>query len=124
MVEESKIAWLKNVIDSIYAVSDKSYQRRIWIDGKGPEWGDFDETSEYILDDGRSILDNYEKFGITEHQRITLNKFWDEYRIFRDSLGIECFPERFIDSPEWTKVTVLAQEVVKAFNYTYKYPDC
>ncbi len=119
----------KNIVDgllfSIYGVSDKAYQRRVWIEGKGPEWDDFDETSEYVLGDGRSILKKYKEFGMTKDQYHILKKFWREYEKFCDGTGPEhALPERFIDSPEWTKVTVLAQEVVKAFNYTYKYPDC
>ncbi len=125
MDEETKKNVLDSILRGIWHVSNKEYQRRIWIEGKGPQCDDYDETSMWILDDGKVVIKEHKQFEMTDQQYQALKKFWKEYKIFANGIGFELYvPERFIDTPEWTKVTELAQEVVKAFNYTYKYPDC
>ena len=126
MIDEGKSSWLKIILRRISGVSDKEYQKKIWIEGRGPECDDFDETSEYILGDGRDILKEYKSFGITEEQHHLLKNFRDHYEAFCDGPALEHYylPERFIDTPEWTTITELAKEVIKAFNYQYRYPSC
>ena len=121
MIDEGKKSWLKTILSSIYGVSDKAYQRRVWIEGRGPEWDDFDETSEYIICDVRDVLKEYHLFGMTEYQFHLLKKFRDEYEVFCYQDLSYHGPERFIDTPEWTRITELAKEVVKAFDYYYEF---
>lgn len=124
MSEESRKNILQFVISNIWHVSSKEYQKRVWIEGKGPEWDDFDETSMYILDEGDSLLQERKYLDITEQQYNLLKTFWDEYEIFCDKTDPEHYlPELFIDTPEWTKITELAKEVVKAFDYHYVFPS-
>ncbi|MES2200073.1 MAG: hypothetical protein V4489_07905 [Chlamydiota bacterium] len=124
MINEGKRAWLQTILSSVYAASDKVYQKRIWINGIGPECDDFDETSESILGDGREILKAYKEAGMTEDQYHIFKKFRDEYEAFCDKPGLEHYlPELFIDTQEWTKITELAKEVIKTFDYHYVYPS-
>ena len=124
--EESRANMLENVLCRILGVSDKAYQIRIWIEGKGPEWDDFDETTEYIISDGRDILKEYTLFNMTDEQHRCFKKFFSEYEAFCDGPALDHYylPERFIDTPEWTAITELAKEVIKSFNYQYRYPSC
>ena len=124
MIDDGKKTWLNTVLCRIQGVSDKAYQKRVWINGIGPECDDFDETSEYILGDARDILKEYPLFGITNQQYHLLKKFRDEYEAFCDLPDLIYYiPERFIDTPEWTRLTELAKEVIKAFDYHYEFPS-
>lgn len=123
--EETKKNLLANLLREIWHVSDKEYQKRIWIEGKGPQCDDYDETSIGILDDGEVIIKNHSHFKMTEDQYKILSKFWHEYESFSNGSGFDRYlPEFFIDTPEWTRITELAQEVIKAFDYHYKFPSC
>jgi hypothetical protein len=104
---------LISVLQVIKNISDKEYQRRVWIKGEGPECDDFDETVCNFFGDGDPILENYKNFGVTEAQYKLLKKFRDEFRTFADKNN---YPEEFIDTSEWTRITEMAKEVLKAFN--------
>jgi hypothetical protein len=108
---------LNSVLETIEGISDKEYQKRVWIRGAGPEVDDFDETCCNFFGDGDPILENYKEFGLTEAQYLVLKKFRDNFRAFSDENY--WFPE-FIDTPEWAKIMDLAKDVLKAFNFQKK----
>lgn len=114
LTEEDRKYILNEHLRNIHHISDKEYQKRVWIQGKGPECDDFDETCCHFFDDGDPILENYKDFGITEAQYKVLRKFRDAFRTFSDENN---WPPEFIDTPEWAKIMSLAKEVLKAFNY-------
>ena len=89
---------LETFIRIIAHISDKEYQKRVWIEGNGPEWDDFDETACVFFHEGDSILEKYKDFGITENQHELLVKFHDAFRSFSDD---NYFPHEFIESSEW-----------------------
>jgi hypothetical protein len=98
-----------SILDNI---SDKEYQKRVWIRGEGP---DFTETVCHFFDDGDPILNNYSFYGISEYQLQLLTNFRNTFEFFSDENDI---PQLFIDSPEWVKIVEMAKDVLKAFNYT------
>jgi hypothetical protein len=111
---EAKKQILDGFIDIFTRIASKEYQKRIWINGKGPEVDDFDDTvNDFFIECG-SILDNYKDFGITDSQYQILKKFRDQFRTFSDENN---WPHEFIETPEWEKVTERAKEVLKAFDY-------
>lgn len=59
---------LESFLDNLYRISNKEYQKRIWIDGKGPECHDFDEAVCDFFQDGDGIIQNYKDFGVTDKQ--------------------------------------------------------
>lgn len=105
---------LDSFLDNLYRISDKEYQKRVWIKGQGPECHDFDEAVCDFFADGDPILKDYKSFELIESQYHLLKKFRDEFRIFADENDS---PEEFIDTPGWNKITEMAKEVLKAFNY-------
>ena len=105
---------LDSVLQTIEGISDKEYQRRVWIRGEGPECDDFTETVCHFFGDGDPLIKNYKEFGITDRQCQFLEQFRDAFEVFSDEHD---FPEEFIDSPEWGKITDMAKDVLKAFNY-------
>ena len=94
-------------------ISDKGYQKRIWINGEGPEVDDFDETVCHFFQEGDGILEKYKDFGLTEYQYQLLKKFRDRFETFSNENDL---PEEFIDTSEWERIMDMAKEVVKALN--------
>ena len=108
------MATFLSILDNI---SDKDYQKRIWIRGEGPEVDDFDETCCHFFQEGEGIIEEYKDFGLTEYQYEMLKKFRDQFEIFSDAHD---FPEEFIDTPEWAKIMEMAEDVLQAFDYPKK----
>ncbi len=105
---------LVSCLETIKDISDKEYQKRVWIRGEGPEVDDFDEAVCDFFGDGDPIIENYKDFGITESQYYLLKKFRDAFRDFSDEND---FPQLFIDTLEWQEITEMAKEVLKVFNF-------
>jgi hypothetical protein len=108
---------LNAFLKRVESINSKEYQRRVWIEGKGPECDDFGETADFFIDDGEAILKNYKDFNISDNQRLVLQEFWSEFKCFFFSHDRPYFPDEFIDSPEWTKITEMAKEVLSAFHW-------
>jgi hypothetical protein len=103
---------MKTFIRIIDHISDKDYQKRVWIKGVGPEVDDFDETVCHFFQEGNGIIEKYKDFELTDHQNQLLRNFLDQFKIFSNENDL---PEEFIDTLEWTKITELAAELIKAF---------
>jgi hypothetical protein len=112
--KEARKQILTSVLETVEGISNKEYQERVWIRGEGPEVDDFDETVNFFFLDGEGVIEKYKEFELTEDQYQLLKKFRDKFRIFSKENN---FPERFIDTPEWTKITEMAKEVLSAFNF-------
>jgi hypothetical protein len=113
LADETRKRMLVNFLQTIKWISDKEYQKRVWIRGEGPEVNDFDETACYFFDNVEPVLKEYKKCGITKSQYQILKKFRDKFNAFSDEHSYE--PE-FIDTPEWNEITEMAKVVLKAFN--------
>jgi hypothetical protein len=105
---------LKEFLRDLFHISNKEYQRRIWIRGEGPECDDFDELVCRYSSSADSIFTEREKYGISDFQLDTLKKFHKEFKKFWEKNDL---PQLFIDTPEWTKITLMAKEVLHAFGY-------
>ena len=108
---------LASCLDLVAGISDKEYQKRVWIRGEGPEVDDFDETACNFFQDGGGVLEEYKNFGITKTQYQLLKKFRNEFEAFSD---VNDLPQEFIDTPEWETIMNLAKEVLESFNYQKK----
>ena len=93
---------------------DKEYQMRVWIRNEGPECQAFDDAVCDFFDIGDPILDKYKEFEISVVQFGLLKNLRDEFEKFSDNNDL---PQLFIDTPEWTKITLMAKRVLEAFNY-------
>jgi hypothetical protein len=113
LTDETKKYILSEYLRNISHISDKEYQRRVWIRGEGPECDDFDGTCCRFFDDGDSIFQNYKDFWITTTQYQILKEFRDKFETFADDNN---WPYKFIDTPEWNEITEMAKGVLKVFN--------
>src|SRR5258708_5370963 len=102
---------LNSLLDTIEAISNKEYQKRVWIQGKGPECDSFDETSCYFYDFSEMILKNHKEYGLTDNQYNLMNGFYKKFDEFSD-----VWPPEFIDTPEWQQIVNMAKEILVAFN--------
>ena len=116
-METNRKQVVEEFLKNLYRISNKEYQKRIWIEGAGPECHDFDEAVNDFFGDGEPILENYQDYGLSQSQYRLLKQFHDEFRIFADKNDL---PEEFIDTPEWAKIMGLAKDVLKAFNFSKK----
>lgn len=103
-----------NSLEAISWISDKEYQKRVWIRGEGPEVNDFDETACYFFDNVEPVLEEYKKSGMTENQYQIIKKFRDKFNVFS---GEHSYEPKFIDTPEWDEIIKMSKDVLKAFNY-------
>jgi hypothetical protein len=113
--DANKKSVLNEYLRNIYHISDKEYQRRIWIRCEGPECDDFVETVCYHSSITDSIFEEYEAYGISEIQLSLLKEFHKEFKKFWQENDL---PQLFIDTPEWTKITEMAQDILKIFGKT------
>jgi hypothetical protein len=107
------ITTLKGHLKNISLIADKEYQRRVWIQGQGPELSDFHETVSRCFDIGDPILQNLQKYDFSEKQYLALLNFRNALEAFVQNHDS---PAEFIDTPEWTHITEMAQEVIDVLN--------
>ena len=105
---------IKMILENIYVISDKEYQERVWIRGEGPECDSFCDTVNDFSNDVDPVLEDYQFYGLTKIQYSFLKRFRMNFKIFYKEHHWE--PE-FIDSPEWHRITEMAKEVLKVFDY-------
>ena len=108
---------LNGLLETVEGISDKEYQKRIWILGEGPECDDFTETTCHFFEEGDGILEKYTEFGINNRQYELLVKLWDQFDQFVKGPRSGYLPEEFIDTPEWAGIMNLARDVLKVFHY-------
>ena len=113
---EDKKQILAGFLENLWRISNKDYQKRIWIEGRGPECHDFDEAVNDFFDEGDSILENYKDFGLTDKQHQMLANFRNIFDAFVIESRQYSSPD-FINTLEWGKITEAAKEVLLAFNY-------
>ena len=105
---------LEDFLADIADISDKEYQRRIWIRAEGPECDDFTEIVCRYSNAAELLFEKYKECGISNIQLYILKQFHDEFKKFWIDNDL---PQLFIDTPEWTKITMMAKEVLQAFGY-------
>ena len=103
---------LNEYLKIVFHFSDKDYQKRVWIENKGPECQAFDDAVCDFFDIGDPILDKYEKFGVSKFQFDLLEEFRSQFERFSAAHDL---PQLFIDTPEWDKIVGMAKQVLAAF---------
>lgn len=111
--EKQKQQILQSLMAVFKRIENKEYQKRIWIEGKGPECDDFTDTACDFFIEGDPMLENYKKFGISGKQHDLLLNFRNKFEIFSEENND---PEFFIDTPEWDKIRQMAKELLEAFS--------
>lgn len=115
-IKADNLSILKNHLETIYGISDKQYQERVWIRGEGPECDDYTESICHFFDDGDPIISNYKNYGISDNQLSLLINLRDAIKFFIRNTQYK-LGSSFLYSKEWDTITILAQEVLAAFDY-------
>lgn len=103
-------------LETISRIANQEYQERVWIRGEGPEIDDYTESMCDFFDDGDPIIPNYKDYAITEKQLSLMLKLREAIKDFDSNIRFELGFD-FIHSPEWSKITLIAKELLHAFNY-------
>ena len=105
---------VRSLLETIQWISDKDYQRRIWINAEGPECNDFGETVNMYSSDIDWIFQHYQQCTISEIQILILRKFHNKFKEFWQDND---WPASFIDTLEWNEIVEMAKEVLREFHY-------
>ena len=105
---------LEAFLAEVIGIADKEYQKRVWIRGEGPEIDDFDETVCRYSNAADLLFERHKNCDISAIQMHLIRKLHQQFEKFWKNND---FPQQFIDTPEWTHITELAKEVLRAFNY-------
>ncbi len=115
LTDKDKKQILESFLETIAGISDKEYQKRVWIQGKGPECDDFTETTCHFFEECDSILENPKEFKINKKQYNLLIKLKDKFNKFIKEPRAGYLPQEFIDTPEWEKIVNFAKDVLTSF---------
>ena len=75
---------LEMLVERIADASNIEYQKRVWIEGRGPECDSFIEFVCYFFPQCEYALNSYKTFEIKENQLRLLKTSYEELRIFSD----------------------------------------
>jgi hypothetical protein len=118
LTEDEKKNILHSVLEMIEWISDKEFQRRVWIRAEGPEQIDFTETVNCFFDDIDPVLKKNHEYKMSDKEYKTLKHFRDEFDAFSSKND---FADEFIDTPEWDRIVNMAKEVLVVFDYDNKW---
>jgi hypothetical protein len=76
---------VRELLDTVYGVSSREYQERVWLKGLGPECDSYDETICNFFDTAKDVIKNYKEFKLTEYERDVLEEFWNVFDKFDNS---------------------------------------
>jgi hypothetical protein len=110
---------LDQFLKNISYLSNRSYQKRVWVLAEGPECGDIDDVVCDFFDDGDPILENYKEFAITENQLKILRDLHNKLRVFTDTFAVYSpnkSTDNLIKMSEWHEICFLAKRVSDAFH--------
>lgn len=113
-MERNRDMILRGLLSDIANISNKEYQKRIWICAEGPECDDFTELVCRFFFKADTFLEESSEYKLPVYKVNILKKFIHEFDKFSEENDL---PQLFIDTPEWTKITMMAKEVLKAFDY-------
>jgi hypothetical protein len=102
------------LLEDIADISDKEYQQRVWVRGEGPECDDFTEIVCRFFHKADIFIQDPFVFNLSDIQVEVLKNFIKEFEQFSDANDL---PQLFIDTPEWTRITLMAKEVLQVFGY-------
>ena len=119
IISKEKKQALDSFIHNVACISDKEYQKRVWVQAEGPECDDIDDAVCDFFDEDY-ILENHKDFGITETQKTALVVLHKKLKEFKEKFRLyspEKSTEKLIQLPEWQEIREIAKCVVEAFGY-------
>ena len=117
LTDQEKKQIIESLIETISHAADKEYQRRVWIEGRGPECEDFDDFADIIIHENGALLKEHKSFGITKKQYSLLMDFQRQLKTFSRGIGRDHLPRDFIDTQEWEGIVELSKEILHAFSF-------
>lgn len=118
MKKKRMFGFLKDIlINSIKALKDEDYQRRVWFRLEGPEVDSYIDTTVYLIDRCKAFFNDssYAKELDTENY-ILLKKLYDlvldHVHLTEERINVERLKENeLLDDPKWHDIQTLANEL-------------
>ncbi len=110
--------WKMKILNTIHEIQDAEFQKRVWLEGKGPEVSSWDETMCGLFDD--YDIDGFLKLelnesGLSKNQYAELKKLRDELNIYCEQVGETPTVEYILSDPRWLQIRTAAEHVLKSF---------
>lgn len=106
---------LAEIASLLVEFGDQSYQRRIWLEGAGPEVSCFADAAVGLISGCEidQVLDvEWEQWGLPDAPRGPLREFRRRLGEFLEVSGSDPPVEALLADPEWQEVRVLAQRAL------------
>jgi hypothetical protein len=110
--------WVRNILDIVQEFSSEEFQKRVWLEGKGPEVSSFIEAACGFFDDNNAdeLIDvQWRQVGLTEEQRNKLAHFRDALEVLNKRTPETPNDADILNDPEWPKIRQLAKDAFNAF---------
>jgi len=108
--------WMRaELLENLYDLSDRDFQRRIWIEHKYPHenyYADFDMVIHYLYDDTQVATDPYDWIGAVlrdEREAEAMVPVGRAIDRLLDELGKDKTDKEYIESPLWDDVVRAAR---------------
>jgi hypothetical protein len=111
-------SWVKNVLDLLWEFSSEEFQRRVWLEGRGPEVYSFIEAHCQFFDDqlADKLIDmERRQVGLTELQRDKLMQFRDALKNFNLHTPDSSRDQDILSDPTWPKNRQTAKAALDEF---------
>lgn len=111
---------LEDVFDSfvyngLRLLRDPCLQKRMWVDGKGPEVGEFEEDIGFILEDSETLIEKAEELREERRRYLASISLLHDMveRFYHDIVQKrpQCKIEDFIQLSEWKDIQHFANEI-------------
>ena len=107
----NKKEWFELIIQQIREISDKEFQKRVWVNADGPKVSSYSEVMCKLYDDYifESYIEKY-KSEIPSSMLIklkSLNNMLNDYNISDSKTDAE-----IIEDLEWKKIIGLAKQII------------
>lgn len=102
------------ILKLIREISDEEYQKRVWVEGKGPEVSSFAELiSAFDEDLIEDLSQNYQKYGFTRPQFEKIQDLYQQVDDYTMSIPDDVLSEEIVSDPRWHQVRQFAKKFLK-----------
>ena len=112
------------IVESIQALADRSYQKRVWVDRIYPHPGFYDDLTHNVnvlYDDTEVASDPYSQVGVTlesQEEAAAIEAIANAFNPILDSVDPKAVDAEILAMPEWDNVVRAARNALQIFSTT------
>lgn len=116
IIKKNKKYSIDLFMDILTGLANKEYQRRVWIEGRGPQVDSYEDTVCEFFSEVINIIIYPKNYDISNFQYKLILNLYRKFDLFYKKWGAD-MPEFFIDTDEWNSITEISKEILILFNY-------